>query len=83
MVGRVLSRIFVWGGQVDPEKIFEPRSGRKFLKYSVQDWLKSHFWTLVTFTDSLKSSSKEIFKLALNFSRQTFFWRGEASPRPQ
>ena len=31
----------------------------KFWKYSVQDWLKSHFWTLVTFTDSLKSSSKK------------------------
>ena len=25
----------------------------KFEKISVQDWLKSHFWTLVTFTDSL------------------------------
>ena len=33
----------------------------KFLKHSVQDWLKSHFWTSVTFTDSLKSSSKKIF----------------------
>ena len=33
----------------------------KFLKYSVQDWLKSHFWTLITFTDSLKSPSRKIF----------------------
>ena len=32
----------------------------KFRKHSVQDWLKSHFWTLVTFTDSLISSSNKI-----------------------
>ena len=32
----------------------------KFEKISVQDWLKSHFWTLVIFTDSLISSSNKI-----------------------
>ena len=32
----------------------------KILKDSVQDWLNSHLWTLVTFTDFLKSSSNQI-----------------------
>ena len=32
-------------------------------------WLKSHFWTLVTFTDSLKSSSKKsLFEIVVFFS---------------
>ena len=57
------------------KKILEPRSveknfsgllrvsggmlPQKILKDSVQDWLKSHFWTLVTFNDSLKSSCNQ------------------------
>ena len=52
------------------KKFFRPSRGSgacspgKFWKYSVRDWLKSYFWTLVTFTDSLKSSSKKpLFKL--------------------
>ena len=76
-IHRVLPRIFCLGGESILKKSFEPRGGeknffrpsrggggmlpRKILKIRVQDWLKSHFWTLVTFTDSLKSSSKKIF----------------------
>ena len=68
---------FVWGGSRSWKKFWATRRGEKiflgllggpeacspgkFWKYSVQDWLRSHFWTLVTFTDSLKSSSKKIF----------------------
>ena len=65
------------GEDVNPKKkVLEPRSGekifgpfrglrghapRKILKDSVQDMLKSYFWTsVVTFTDSLKSSSYQI-----------------------
>ena len=74
---KVLSRIFCLGGSRSWQKILSHAAARKiflvllggpvacspgkFWKYSVQDWLKSHFWTLVTFTDSLKSSSKKIF----------------------
>ena len=32
----------------------------KFRKDSVEDWLRSHFWTLVIFIDSLISSSNKI-----------------------
>ena len=36
-------------------------------------WLKSHFWTLVTFTDSLKSSSKKsLFEIVVFFFSKTF-----------
>ena len=57
---------FVGGrGEVDPERIFWPSKGvrghappENFEKDSVQDWLKSHFWTLVT--DALISSSNKI-----------------------
>ena len=36
-------------------------------------WLKSHFWTLVTFTDSLKSSSKKsLFETVVFFFSKTF-----------
>ena len=55
--------------EVNPEKNFEPRGGEKNVfrpsrgsgACSPGNWLKSHFWTLVTFTDSLKSLSKKIF----------------------
>ena len=40
--------------------------------YSVQDWPKSHFWTLVTFTDSLISSSNKISILNGFFPGKTF-----------
>ena len=75
-LSRALSRIFCLGRESIPEKFLEPRSGekiflglvegsrgmlpRKILKHSVQDWLKLHLWTLVTFTDSLISSSNKI-----------------------
>ena len=86
------------GGEVDDEKSFEREkiclgllggpgacSPGKFWKYSVQDWLKSHFWTLVTFTDFLKLSSKKIFIWnSFNFFfRKTFFLGGGSfPPRP-
>ena len=73
---RDLSRILWLGGGEDDsrknlgakqrrEKIFRSSRGRghaspkKFEKI-VQDCLKSNFWTLVTFTDSLISSSNKI-----------------------
>ena len=37
----------------------------------VQDWLKSHFWTLVAFTDSLISSSN---KISISFFFRKNFW---------
>ena len=37
----------------------------KAFKNSVQDWLKSHFWTLVTLIDFLIIRS--VFKIAFNF----------------
>ena len=56
---------FVGGrGEVDPERIFLGLLVRghappeNFEKGSVQGWLKSHFWTLVT--DALISSSNKI-----------------------
>ena len=48
----------------------------KFWKHSVQNWLKSHFWILIIFTDSLNSSSKRsLFEITLNFffSGKLFF----------
>ena len=53
----------------------------KFWKHSVQNWLKSHFWILIIFTDSLKSSSKRsLFEITLNFffSGKLFFGGEEA-----
>ena len=87
------------GGEVYREKMFEPRGGDKnffrpsrgpgacspgkFGKYSIQDWLKLHFWTLVTFTDSLKSSWKKIFIWnSFNLFSGKLFLGGEL-PRPQ
>ena len=65
--------LFVLGfGGVDPKKLLEPRREilfracrgppQKKIKWndSVQDWLKSHFWTLATFTDSLILSSNKV-----------------------
>ena len=82
---RVLSRIFLYGGKPMLKKIFEPRCGDKkifrpsrgpghappenFENIGFRIWLKSHFWTLVTFTDSLKSSSKKsLFEIVVFFS---------------
>ena len=74
---RVLSRIFVWGEPIlkkifEPrggdKKFFRPSKGgpghappENFENIVFRIWLKSHFLTLVTFIDSLKSSSKKIF----------------------
>ena len=72
---RVLSRIFCWGGGRGKsvlKKILGLLGGSesmlpgKILKYSVQDWLKWHFWTLVTFTDYLISSSNKISIILLH-----------------
>ena len=94
-----VTRDFLFGGKSIFKKMFEPRGGeknffrpsrgsgrcspRKCWKYSVQDWLKSHFWTLVTFTDSLKSSSKRsLFEIAVNFFSVKLFG-GKLLPCPQ
>ena len=72
--GRVLSRIFCLGGGILKhvavrEKFFglsrgvrgyAPSENFENIQCSA-DWLKSHFWIFVTFTDSLKSLSKKIF----------------------
>ena len=88
------------GGELIPEKFLEPRSGEeiflglvrgpgacshgKFWKHSVQDWLKSHFWILVTFTDSLyRRQIRSVFETAFNlFSGKTFFGGGSFPRRP-
>ena len=88
------------------KKIFEPRWAiKKFLgllggpghappenfeNIVFRIWLKSHFWTLVTFTDSLKSSSKKsLFEIVVFVFSKTFgggelrrLGGGEASPLP-
>ena len=71
----VLSRIFCLRGKLIPKNFWSHAATRKrffrpsrrehapsekFCKYRVQDWLKSHFWTSVTFTDSLILSSNKI-----------------------
>ena len=57
---------------------------QKFLKASVQDWLKSHVWTLVAFTDSLISSSNKIsIEITFNFVfQEELFLGGSFSPPP-
>ena len=75
--------LFCLGEEVNPKKIFEPGSGEKnFFRpfrgsgggmpvISLHYWLKSHFWVLVIFTDSLKSSSSQISSWN---SFLIFFW---------
>ena len=59
---------FVWG-ELNLKEFFRPSKGVRghaspvnFEKivFDVQDWLKSYFWTSVTFTDALISSSNKI-----------------------
>ena len=78
------------------KKIFRPSRGgpghappENFENIVFRIWLKSHFWTLVTFTDSLKSSSKKsLFEMVVFFSVKLLeggaetFGGGEASPLP-
>ena len=81
---RVLSRTFCLGGSQFGKKILSHAAAIKkklgllggpghappenFENTVFRIWLKSHFWTLVTFTDSLKSSSKKsLFEIVVFF----------------
>ena len=84
--GESILKHWFWSQAATRKNFFRPTRGSggmlpgKFWKDSVQDRVKSHFWTLVTFTDSLIGSSNKIsiwnsFKL---FFRKNFFigWGG-------